>query len=117
MQQDHKHAFWHFTIRYNLLLLGGLYFVILGFAVSDISDRIEDIMNVWKMVLHLLVLVGAFGSWIYCIRKSWLLTNFDHSLRIATMAYLLGAPLVLLSNTQDIISIILQITEIWVPSR
>ena len=91
--------------------------MILGFAVSDISDRIEDIMNVWKMVLHLLVLVGAFGSWIYCIRKSWLLTNFDHSLRIATMAYLLGAPLVLLFITQDIISIILQITEIWVPSR
>ena len=117
MTQNHKHAFLRFTIRYNLLLLGGLYFVLLGFAVSDISDRIEDIMNVRKMLLSLLVLVGAFGSWIYCIRKSWLLTNFDHSLRIATMAYLLGAPLVLLFITQDIISIILQITEIWVPSR
>ena len=98
-------------------MLGGLYLVILGFAVSGFADRIDGSMDVRKTLLYLLVLIGAFGSWIYCIRKSWLLTNFDHSLRIATIAYLFGAPLVLLFVTQDIISIILQITGIWVPSR
>ena len=117
MTSSKKQAFWRFTIIYNFLLLGGLYFVILGFAVSGIADRIEGIMDGRKMLLYLLVLVGAFGSWIYCIRKSWILTNFDHSLRVATMAYLLGAPLVLLFATQDIISIILQITGIWPRSR
>ena len=117
MEKNHKQTFWRFNIRYNILLLGGLYFVILGFAVSGIADRIEGIMDVRKTLLYLLVLVGAFGSWIYCIRKSWILTNFDHSLRVATMAYLLGAPLVLVFVTQDIISTILQITGIWIPSR
>ena len=117
MEQNDKHAFWRFTIRYNLLLLAGLYFLILGFAVSGIADRIDGIMNGRKMLMYFIVLVGAFGSWIYCIRKSWVLTNFDHSLRVATMAYLFGAPLVLVFVTQDIISIILHITGIWPLSR
>ena len=117
MEQDSKQTFWRFTIIYNVLLLGGLYFLILGFAVSGIADRIEGIMDGRKILLYFIVLVGTFGSWIYCIWKSWRLTDFDHSLRIATMAYLFGAPLVLSFVTQDIISIILQITGIWVPSR
>jgi len=117
MTSSKKQAFWRFTIIYNFLLLGGLYFVILGFAVSGIADRIEGIINGMKILLYLIVLVGTFASWIYCIWKSWRLTNFDNSLRVATMAYLFGAPLVLLFVTQDIISIILQITGIWVPSR
>ena len=112
MEKNHKQEFWRFNIRYNILLLGGHYFVILGFAISGIADLIEVIMDVRKTLLYLLVLVGAFGSWIYCSRKSWILTNFDHSLRIATTAYLLGAPLVLVSVSQDIISTILQITGI-----
>ena len=67
MTPTEKQVFWRFTIRYNLLLLGGLYLVILGFAVSGIVDRIEGIMDGRKTLLYLLVLVGAFGSWIYGI--------------------------------------------------
>ena len=113
MEYDDKQAFWHFTVWYNVVLLGGLYFVILGFAVSGVEDRIQGNMNVRSMLLHLLALVGAFGTWIYCIRKSWILTNFDHSLRTAVMAYLFGAPFVLIFVTSDIVAIILQINGIW----
>ena len=60
MEQNDKHAFWRFTIRYNLLLLAGLYFLILGFAVSGIADRIDGIMNGRKMLMYFIVLVGAF---------------------------------------------------------
>ena len=75
MENDEKQEFWRLTFRYNITLLDGLYFVILGFAVSGIADRIDGSMEARKILLYLLVLIVAFGSWIYCIWKSWILTN------------------------------------------
>ena len=112
MDQRPTHKFWQFTIRYNVLLLGALYFLILWFAISNLIDRSEDIMNVWKTLLYLLTLIVAFGSWIYCIRKSWTMSNFDHSFRIAIMSYLLGAPVVLLFFSGNIIYMVLHLIGI-----
>jgi hypothetical protein len=109
LEQDEKQAFWRFTIRYNFLLLGGLYFLLLGFTISHVPDRMEGVINVWKLLLNLMTLAAAFGAWIYCIRKSWLLTSFDGSLRVATMAYLFGAPIILLFVTGDIIVAVMQV--------
>ena len=109
MMEDHNHAFWRFTIRYNFLLLGGLYFLLLGFTISHIPDRMEGAIDVWKLLLYLMAIAVAFGAWILCIRKSWILTNFDPSLRVATMAYLFGAPTILLFVTGDIIEAVMQV--------
>ena len=109
MKQDEKQAFWRFTIRYNILLLGGLYFFLLGFTISHVPDRMEGVIDVWKLLLNLMVMAAAFGAWILCIRKSWILTNFDTSLRVATMAYLFGAPTILLFVTGDIIEAVIQV--------
>ena len=109
MEQDEKQAFWRFTIRYNILLLGGLYFLLLGFTIFHVPDRMEGVIDVWKLLLNLMVMAAAFGAWILCIRKSWILTNFDTSLRVATMAYLFGAPTILLFVTGDIIEAVMQV--------
>ena len=109
MVQDEKQAFWRFTIRYNILLLGGLYFLLLGFTIFHVPDRMEGVIDVWKLLLNLMVMAAAFGAWILCIRKSWILTNFDTSLRVATMAYLFGAPTILLFVTGDIIEAVIQV--------
>ena len=109
MKQDEKQAFWRFTIRYNILLLGGLYFFLLGFTISHVPDRMEGVIDVWKLLLNLMVMAAAFGAWVLCIRKSWILTNFDPSLRVATMAYLFGAPTILLFVTGDIIEAVMQV--------
>ena len=109
MKQDEKQAFWRFTIRYNFLLLGGLYFLLLGFTISHVPDRMEGVIDVWKLLLNLMVMAAAFGAWVLCIRKSWILTNFDPSLRVATMAYLFGAPTILLFVTGDIIEAVMQV--------
>ena len=109
MEQDEKQAFWRFTIRYNILLLGGLYFFLLGFTISHVPDRMEGVIDVWKLLLNLMVMAVAFGAWILCIRKSWILTNFDPGLRVATMAYLFGAPTILLFVTGDIIEAVIQV--------
>jgi len=109
LEQDEKQAFWRFTIRYNILLLGGLYFFLLGFTISHVPDRMEGVIDVWKLLLNLMVMAAAFGAWVLCIRKSWILTNFDPSLRVATMAYLFGAPTILLFVTGDIIEAVIQV--------
>ena len=109
MNQEDKKAYWRFTIRYNFLLLGCLYFLLLGLIIYNAMDRFEGVINVWKLVLYLVTLAGSFGAWIYCIRKSWLLTSFDSSLRVATMAYLFGAPIILLFETGDIVMAIMQL--------
>ena len=113
MNQEEKKAYWRFTIRYNFLLLSGLYFLLLGFIIYNAMDRFEGVINVWKLLLYLVTLAGSFGTWIYCIRKSWLLTSFDSSLRVATMAYLFGAPIILLFETGDIVMAVMQMMGKW----
>ena len=109
MEQDEKQAFWRFTIRYNFLLLGSLYLLLLGFTISHVPDRMAGVIDVWKLLLNLMAMAVAFGAWILCIRKSWILTDFDISLRVATMAYLFGAPTILLFVTGDIIEAAMQV--------
>lgn len=112
MEQSEKQAFWRFAVRYNGLLLGGLYFAMLGIMTLAKKGRMEGEMVYELALLFFLLLLIAFGTWLVCIRKSWVLTNFDHSLRVATMAYLFGAPFILTFVTLDIIEMILLLTRL-----
>ena len=82
-----------------------------GGTISHVPDRMEGVIDVWKLLLNLMTMAAAFGAWILCIRKSWILTDFDTSLRVATMAYLFGAPIILLFVTGDIIEAVMQVLE------
>ena len=101
MEQDEKLAFWRFTIRYNFMFLGGLYFLLYGCTISHVPDRMEGVIDVWRSLLNLMALAVAFCAWIYCIWKSWILADCDTSLRVATMAFLFGALIILLFIIRD----------------
>ena len=83
--------------------------MLIGFTISHVPDRMEGVIDVWKLLLNLMAMAVAFGAWVLCIRKSWILTDFDTSLRVATMAYLFGAPTILLFVTGDIIEAVIQV--------
>ncbi len=45
MEQSEKQAFWRFAVRYNGLLLGGLYFAMLGIMTLAKKGRMEGEMG------------------------------------------------------------------------
>ena len=103
MEQDDKQTFWRFTIRYNVILLGALYLAIFVMATFTLKSRMQGVMHVELMLIYLVTLLVSFVSWIFCIVKSWKLTKFDLKLRVAAMAFLFGAPVVLLFVTSAIL--------------
>ena len=103
MEQNDKQTFWRFTIRYNVILLGGLYLAIFIMATFTLKSRMQGVMHVELMLIYLVTLLVSFVSWIFCIVKSWKLTKFDLKLRVAAMAFLFGAPVVLLFVTSAIL--------------
>jgi len=118
-----RDAFWKFAVTYNLSLLSVLYLVLITITTYMLTFRITlggwymGPMGFWIGFIYLLVLAIAFCSWIFCIWKSWRLTDFDHSYRVATMAYLFGAPALLFILSSDIMSGILYGLGVWVPMR
>lgn len=112
LDHDKKEAYLRFTIKYNLLLLGGLYILLLGIAICHLSDKTDASINVWSLLFYLITLIISLFAWIYCIRRSWQLTEFDAKLRIATLAYLFGTPIILLLISGRIISVMLQFFRI-----
>ena len=116
MYQNEKIKFWAFVINYNVLLLGYLYFIILVLIVLKLSDNYIGVFNVWHALLYLTSLIVSFGSWIYCIKKSWVLTNFSIVYRLAIMAYLFGTPAILFFVTGDIALMAVQSQGMWLDS-
>ena len=117
MEQNDKQTFWRFTIRYNVILLGALYLAILVMATFTLKSRMQGVMHIELMLIYLVTLLVSFGSWIFCIIKSWKLTKFDLKLRVAAMAYLFGCPLVLLYISFPIMFFILRLMGVWSPIR
>ena len=117
MEKDSRQAFWRFTIRYNVILLGGLYLAIFIMATFTLKSRMQGVMHVELMLIYLVTLLVSFVSWIFCIVKSWKLTKFDLKLRVAAMAYLFGCPLVLLYISFPIMFFILRLMGVWSPIR
>ena len=115
MEQGDKKAFWRFTMRYNVLLLGGLYFASLAVMISAVEVRIDGEMVHGRMLVFVFILLVAFVSWVCCVWKSWKLTKFDGKLRMGTMAYLFGAPLFLLLISWQVIIFILRLMGVSVP--
>ena len=117
MEQDSRQAFWRFTIRYHVILLGGLYLAIFIMATFTLKSRMQGVMHVELMLIYLVTLLVSFGSWIFCIIKSWKLTKFDLKLRVAAMAYLFGCPLMLFYISFPIMFFVLRLMGVWSPIR
>ena len=117
MEQNGKQTFWRFTIRYNVILLGGLYLAIFVMATFTLKSQMQGVMHVELMLIYLVTLLVSFVSWIFCIIKSWKLTKFDLKLRVAAMTYLFGCPLVLLYISFPIMFFVLRLMGVWSPIR
>ena len=113
MGSSDRHKFCSFAIKYNVILLGGFYFLVLSLIVLRLTDSYRGIFDVWHILAYLVSPVLSFIAWIYCIRKSWTLTNFDHRFRIAIIAYLFGAPAVLVLVTGDVALYLVQTQGMW----
>ena len=105
MEQDAKQTFWRFTIRYNVILLGGLYLLLLILTIIAMKFRMEEVIHVRLLLCILLTLLVALISWIVCVIKTWRRTKFERKFRVLAMAYLFGAPIVLLFVTFGIFRI------------
>ena len=112
-----------FTLIYNVGLLGLLYLFVFLEALYSLNYRIAlgspilGILGFWIVPIYILTLLVSFVSWIFCIWKSWRLTGFDTSYRVAAMAYLVGAPTVLILITPEIMMAILTASGVWTPVK
>ena len=97
MEQNDRRTFWRFTIRYNVILLGGLYFALLAVMIAGVKGRIAGEMVHELIAIYFLIIIVAFVSWIVCVIKTWRRTEFDVKFRALAMAYLFGAPVILFS--------------------
>ena len=115
--------FWKFTLRYSLALLGGLYIAIVALATYLLFFRINtgsalmSPLGYWGGLLYLVLLALAFFCWLYCIWRTWKLTEFDTAYRVASMAYLFGAPVLLYTLSIHIMLGILSLLGLWEPVR
>ena len=103
MEQNDKQTFWRFTIRYNVILLGGLYLLLLVLTISAMKFRMEGVIYTRLLLCLFLTLLVAFVSWIVCVIKNWRRTKFERKFRVLAMAYLFGAPIVLLFVTSAVL--------------
>ena len=103
MEQNDKQKFWRFTIRYNVILLGGLYLLLLVLTIFAMKVRMEEIVPVRLLLCLFLTLLVALISWLVCIIKTWRRTKFERKFRVLAMAYLFGAPVVLFFVTSAIL--------------
>ena len=103
MEQNDKQTFWRFTIRYNVILLGGLYLLLLVLTIIVMKFRMEGVIHARLLLCLFLTLLVALISWIVCVVKTWRRTKFERKFRVLAMAYLFGAPVVLLFVTSAIL--------------
>ena len=103
MEQNDKQTFWRFTIRYNVILLGGLYLLLLVLTISAMKFRMEGVIYTRLLLCLFLTLLVAFVSWIVCVIKTWRRTKFERKFRVLAMVYLFGAPIVLLFVTSALL--------------
>ena len=103
MEQNDKQTFWRFTIRYNVILLGGLYLLLLVLTIIVMKFRMEGVIHAQLLLCLFLTLLVALISWPVCIIKTWRRTKFERKFRVLAMAYLFGAPVVLLFVTSAIL--------------
>jgi len=97
-----------FFIKFNVMWLGSLFFLVLSLAGIQQSARFSaseslmwsttclDGIVVGAVMMGLLLL--ALLSWCYALWKSWRLTKWDKVINVQRMAvfgYLLGAPIFL----------------------
>ena len=103
MEQDEKQTFWRFTIRYNVILLGGLYLLLLVLTIIVMKFRMEGVIHAQLLLCLLLTLLVALITWLVCVVKTWRRTKFERKFRVLAMAYLFGAPIVLLFVTSAVL--------------
>ena len=117
-----------FFIKFNVMWLGGLFFVFLFLAGVTHSARFSPSDSlVWSTkyldgivvgVVTMGLLIVALTSYIYALCKSWRLTRsckVMNAPRLIIFGYLLGAPVFLLFTAQDWLSAMRLITDRLVP--
>ena len=109
MEQDSKQVFWRFTVRYNVILLGGLYLLLLVLTIIAMKFRMEGVIHVRLLLCLFLTILVALVSWIVCVIKTWRRTKFERKFRVLAMAYLFGAPVVLVFVTSAILRLTVKI--------
>ena len=98
-----------FFVKFNVLWLGSLFFILLFISGIQHSARFSPSDSlIWSTkyldgivvaVVMMGLLLVSFISWCYALWKSWQLTRSDRvisSLRFAVFGYLLAAPLFLM---------------------
>ena len=103
MEQNDKQTFWRFTIRYNVLLLGGLYLLLLVLTIIVMKFRMEGVIHAQLLLCLFLTLLVTLISWLVCVTKTWRRTKFERKFRVLSMAYLFGAPVILVFVTSAIL--------------
>lgn len=105
MKYNDKQTFWRFTIRYNVILLGGLYLLLLVLTIISMKFRMDGVIHAQLAMCLFLTLFVALISWLVCVLKTWRRTKFQRKFRVLAMAYLFGAPFVLLFVTSAILRV------------
>ena len=113
MEQNDKQTFWRFTIRYNVILLGGLYLLLLVLTIIVMKFRMEGVIHAQLLLCLFLTLLVALVSWPVCVVKTWRRTKFDRKFRVLAMAYLFGVPIVLLFVTSAIMRLTTRLMMPW----
>ena len=98
-----------FFIKFNVLWLGSLFFILLLISWIQHSARFSPsdslmwstkyLYGIVVAVVMMALLLVSFLSWCYALWKSWQLTRSDRlisSLRFTVFGYLLAAPLFLM---------------------
>ena len=109
MEQNDKQTFWRFTIRYNVILLGGLYLLLLVLTIITMKFRMEGVIHPRLLLCLFLTLLVALISWLVCVVKTWRRTKFERKFRVLAMAYLFGTPVVLVFVTSAVLRLTVKI--------
>ena len=116
-----------FLIRFNVLYLGSLFFVLLFLSGLSHSARTPFGSSfLWETkyldgmviaVVYLSLLLLAVASWCFSLRKTWKLTTADSSInrnRLLAFGWLIGAPIFIFLTAIYWVSAIRLITDFLV---
>lgn len=110
-------------LLFNVAGLGGLYLALLMVAVEGGRYRITSgsflfgPLGIWLGVIYVALLGISFLAWVFCIKRTWEITEGNSSARAAWMAYLVGAIPLLYQVSPEIVVGILTWDGTWVPVK
>ena len=114
----------NFLIKFNVLYLGVLFFILLFLGSIDYRARLawgpswmwttEHLNGFYIFLTYMLLLLVAVVSYVYAFWKTWKLTRSETLLnkgRLLTFGWLLGAPAFIVSTPMFWLSAMLFVTD------